>query len=197
MEKRAIYINKTNQLRQEFCFSHPNTTIRINNIFNSYFYGSPLWDLFGTEAERLEKTWNISLRLMLGIPRDSHRFFLEPMSASTHIMHSLYRRYMKFINTIRMSTRRSLTSMLEIVMLECRSNTGRNLRRIMKKVNKHSINDIELKDIQMLTYKRVPDNEDWKIDLAKELLKVKNNDLFIDNFTNEEISDLLIDVTTC
>ena len=197
MEKRAIYINKTNQLRQEFYFAHPKTKIRINNIFNSYFYGSPLWDLFGTEAERLEKTWNISLRMMLGIPRDSHRFFLEPMSASTHIMHSLYRRYMKFIDTIRMSTRRSLTSMLEIVMLECRSNTGRNLRRIMKKVNKHSINDIEMKDIQMLTYKRVPDNEDWKVDLAKELWKVKNNDLFIDNFTNDEISDLLIDVTTC
>ena len=50
MEKRATYINKVNELTQEFHFAHPLTKVRINNIFNSYFYGSVLWDLFGIEA---------------------------------------------------------------------------------------------------------------------------------------------------
>ena len=33
MEKRAIYINKVNELSQEFRFAHPSTRVRINNIF--------------------------------------------------------------------------------------------------------------------------------------------------------------------
>ena len=65
MEKRAIYINKNNELRQEFWFAHPKTIIKTNSIFNSSLYGSVLWNLFGKEALRLEKTWNVSLRLML------------------------------------------------------------------------------------------------------------------------------------
>ena len=61
MEKRATYINKVNELTKEFI-------------------GSALWDLFGIEALRLEKSWNVSQRIMLGIPRNSHRYFIEPLS---------------------------------------------------------------------------------------------------------------------
>ena len=32
MEKRATYINKVNELTQEFHFAHPLTKVRINNI---------------------------------------------------------------------------------------------------------------------------------------------------------------------
>ena len=55
MEKRAAYINKNNELMQEFGFAHSDTMIKINNIFNTALYGSVLWDLFGKEAKRLEK----------------------------------------------------------------------------------------------------------------------------------------------
>ena len=55
MEKRAAYINKNNELMQEFGFAHSDTMTKINNIFNTAFYGSVLWDPFGKEAKRLEK----------------------------------------------------------------------------------------------------------------------------------------------
>ena len=64
MEKIATFINKVNEFMQEFYFAHPLTKIRINNIFNSSFYGSPLWNLFGYEANRLEKSWNVSQRIL-------------------------------------------------------------------------------------------------------------------------------------
>ena len=82
MEKRATYMNKVNELTQEFYFAHPLTKVRINNIFNSHFYGSALWDLFGIETLRLEKSWNVSQRIMLGIPRNSHRYFIDPRNRS-------------------------------------------------------------------------------------------------------------------
>ena len=63
-EKRARYINKNNELCQEFYFAHPETKLRVNEIYNGHFTGSPLWDLFSPEAVQFEKTWNISFRCL-------------------------------------------------------------------------------------------------------------------------------------
>ena len=45
--KKASYAGKNIELNQEFCWAHPNTKIQVNKIFNSHFYGSVLWNLFG------------------------------------------------------------------------------------------------------------------------------------------------------
>ena len=108
MEKRAVYINRNNELLQEFWFAHPSTIIRTNNIFNTSLYGSVLWDLFGKEAERLEKSWNISQRLMLGLHRKTHRYFLEPVSETKHIIFHLYKRFLTFIANILQNKKRPL-----------------------------------------------------------------------------------------
>ena len=47
-EKRAQYIQRNNELMQEFSFEHSYTKCNINAIFNSHFTGSVLWDLFRT-----------------------------------------------------------------------------------------------------------------------------------------------------
>ena len=44
-EKRAIYIAKNNELIQEFHFAHLTTKIWANQVFNTSFYGAPLWDI--------------------------------------------------------------------------------------------------------------------------------------------------------
>ena len=59
MEKRADYISRNNEINQEFGFAHPSSKGKINNIFNTSFYGSVLWNHFMKEAERIENTWNI------------------------------------------------------------------------------------------------------------------------------------------
>ena len=48
MEKRAQYIAKNNELNQEFYYAHPDTKVWINKIYNSSFYGAPLWDIVKT-----------------------------------------------------------------------------------------------------------------------------------------------------
>lgn len=62
-QKRAQYITKNNELIQEFSFSHPDAVMRVNQIYNTHFTGSPLWDLFSTEAVKLENTWNKSVHI--------------------------------------------------------------------------------------------------------------------------------------
>ena len=44
-QKRACYIDKNNDLIQEFNFAHPRTINEVNKIQNSHFYGSVLWRL--------------------------------------------------------------------------------------------------------------------------------------------------------
>jgi hypothetical protein len=100
MEKRAMFINRNNELIHEFSYAHPMTKIMINKVFNTHFYGSQLWDLFSTESVRLEKTWNISQRIMLGVPRNTHRYFIEPLTESQHIKFSLMKRFIKFVKNI-------------------------------------------------------------------------------------------------
>ena len=74
LEKRAQYVAKNNELMQEFHYAHPSTKTTLNNVFNTHFYGAPLWDLFSDSFGRLEKTWNISQRLLLSLPRETQVF---------------------------------------------------------------------------------------------------------------------------
>lgn len=58
-EKRARYIQRNNELMQEFAFADSSTKTSINNIYNSHFTGSVVWDLFGKDVDHVYKTWNV------------------------------------------------------------------------------------------------------------------------------------------
>ena len=70
--KRASFVRKNCEIQQEFFFAHPNTKLHINQIYNCHFTGYPIWDLFGPTVERLEKTWNVSIRQTFGLPKETH-----------------------------------------------------------------------------------------------------------------------------
>ena len=196
MEKRAVYINRVNELTQEFHFAHPLIKVRLNNIYNSSFYGSPLWNLFGEEAIRLEKTWNISMRIMLGLPRNSHKFFIEPLAETRHIMTSLYGRYINFANSLTTSTKTILRKMVHRVKKDCRTNTGRNLRRLMLLSEGSNVDNIVTEKIQKRVYTQIPTGEGWKIEIAKEIIGTLNGEASIDNFSRKEAKDLLQYIVT-
>ena len=196
MQKRAAYINRNNELCQEFHFTHPNTKIKINKSFNSSFYGSVLWDLFGTESLRLDKTWNISLRKMLSLPRKSHRYFLEPISMTRHVILSLYTRFIKFTDNIRKCNKRAMVNLLNTIQYDCRSKTGSNLRQIMLKTGKMNVDNINLVDLQKLTYYETPSSSNWKINFVKELIDSKFGELKVPGFHRSEIEDILKHICT-
>ena len=101
--KRAIYVQKNCELEQELFFADPRTKIMINNIYNCHFTGSPLWDLFGKEVGQFERTWNVSLRKMLGLPQTTHRYLIEPVSGTQHLKKLLIKRFISFLHQIQSS----------------------------------------------------------------------------------------------
>ena len=99
---------------QEFYYAHPETKTTINDIFNTHFYGAPLWDLFSTSFQNLEKSWNTSQRLMLDIPRSTHRYLIEPLSGRSHIVCSICKRFLTFSRKISQSRKTVLNNVLKL-----------------------------------------------------------------------------------
>ena len=197
MEKRAMYINRNNELLQEFSFAHPTTVIKSNNIFNTSMYGSVLWDLFGKEAVRLEKTWNISQRLMLGLHRETHRYFIEPVSDTRHIIFHLHKRFLTFVTNLRKSKKRPMRILCRTVLGNCRSTTGRNFRNLMLRYNAGTLKELTCRLMKKATYKEASENDLWKIEAVKDLIDAKYDDSILPNFTSDEIDDLRDHISTC
>ena len=165
-EKRAQYIQRNNELMQEFPFAHSSTKCNINAIFNSHFTGSVLWDLFGREAEMIYNTWNISIRKMFCLDQRSHRYFIEPVSKIKHIKIAFMKRFIKFTEQLACSTKRTTRNIFHIIKHDCRSITGHNLRKIMQHCGKSRISELTSVEVGKMTYHPIPNNEVWRISLV-------------------------------
>ena len=75
--KRGQYVARNCELQQEFFFAHPDSKFELNMIYNSHMTGCPLWDLFSRESVMIEKSWNVSFRVMFKLPLQTHRYFVE------------------------------------------------------------------------------------------------------------------------
>ena len=174
LEKRAMYIAKNNEINQEFHYAHPRTKIWINNIFNTSFYGSPLWDISSKNFEKIEKSWNVSCRIMLSLPRNTHRYFLEDLTATKHIVKSLRQRFATFISSIADGKKKVLRRTLEILKNDTRSTTGGNLRRMKLMVPNLDEKDINARDIP---YREIPANDMWRLSVVNDIIETRTGRL--------------------
>ena len=86
--------------------------------------------------------------------------------------------------------------MVHSPLYDCRSTTGRNFRKLMLLLNKTSVSDISKDDFKTLTYNAAPSSDEWKIQFAKEIIRVKHNELEIENFKYSEIDEMLEHILT-
>ena len=189
--KRADFIKKNNEIIQEFHFSHPETKIKINSIYNSHFTGSSLWNLFCREAVMVENSWNVAMRLMLDLPRETHRYFIEPLSNTFHIRKILIQRFLKFIRQIRNSNKKSTKFLLNAIMEDTSSTTGSNLRNILIQTSKFSIHDLVPNDALSIEYHPIAFSDKWKVQFISEIIHIKHKQLNIMNLTEEDLEEML------
>ena len=74
---------------------------------------------------------------------------------------------------------------------DARSTTGQNLRNMMLLFDKNSIDEIEEKDIIEYVYAPVESKDEWKLQMIKELIDVKNKELEIENLSKEELDHMI------
>ena len=188
--KRAKYIEKNNELYQEFFFFHPKTRLKLNVIYNSHFTGSQLWDMFSREAEMIENTWNTSFRIMYELPLETHRYFVESVSGVPHARTLLYRRFLGFVSQIEQSHKSLPKQLLETIQRDTRSTTGRNLRKLMFVANKDNISLLNKNEEKFGIYTPVLPENKWKVNIVKEMTDVRFGNLQVENFSLEEIEEM-------
>ena len=192
--KRANYIDKNNDLIQEFSYTHPRTKNKMNMIYNNHFTGSPLWDLFTREVDMMCNTWNKSIRLMFDVPLQTHRYFLEELSETRHLKLTLIRRFLGFISQIENSKKILPNILLQTIRRDCRSTTGSNLRNILLLTSKDDISELVPSDVDKMVYQPVNPSDVWKINMVKELIDVKWGQAVVENLSNSDIEDIIEDI---
>ena len=141
--RAAQYDGKNIKLNQEFSFAHPATKIKLNQIYNSHFSGSPLWNLFGPGALGIESTYNKSVKVMLDLPFATHRNLIQPLTGEKHVKLILIRRFLGFMDKIGKSGKAALKMLMSEAKKDARSVTGSNFRNIMLLVGKSHVDEVK------------------------------------------------------
>ena len=159
-------------------------------IQNSHFYGSVLWKQGSKYVEMLEKSWNVAIRKIFGLPRTTHRYLIEPVSNQKHARKMMNMRFLSFMQSVRKSKKTCLKNLIKVIEYDTRSVTGHNLRTLMLNSSTDNIKNLMPKHADN-DYFEVPEGEEYRIEFIKELIEVKNNTYKVDGFSNEELDDIL------
>ena len=184
--KAASYIDKNNSILQEFYFAHPESKVKLNNIYNGHWTGSQLWKFGSKELDKLEGTYNKSVKIMYDLPWATHRYLIEPLTGLPHVRRIWVKRYLSFVKMIRNSRKPSVIQLLDTVLRDVRLTTGSNLRTIMLLTDKNSIEDLEFGKVDV-KYHEIQESEAWRVDFIREVVDVKIGDLVVPGFDLEEL----------
>ena len=128
---------------------------------------------------------------MCNIPRETHRYLIEPISERKHLKFILIKRFLGFKNQVSRCPKSIIKKFFKICQYDANSITGSNFRKIMLLCKKTNIDQIVETDIDNLTYCETPANEEWRLSLVKDLIEARNDPEVLPGFTYAEITDML------
>ena len=144
----------------------------------------------------VENTWNVSVRLMLDVPRETHRYLVEPLSNTAHIKQVLIKRFLSFLDQIRKSDKTATKFLLETIHQDARSTTGSNLRNILLLTKKTDVHQLVPNDALDIPYHPISSVEEWRVPFIKELIDAKNDQLNILNIVGDDLDEMLTALCT-
>ena len=190
--KRGSFIGRIHSILQEVHFASPLVKMKMINIYTTSFYGSPLWNLHDGSCEKLFTAWNNAIRDAFCVPRATHRYLIEDISDSEHPMVMLSRRFLKFHQTLQKSSKTSIRFLSQLSSENLRTSYGQNLKNIADLV-KVRATDLECKMVTDIRYFRVPEAQQWRVAVVKDLLEVRWNILEIDVMNDQKELDTIIE----
>ena len=167
--------------------------MQIISIYCTAFYGSNLWDLNSKDVVKIFSSWNVMVRNVFSLPRNAHRYLIETTSSSRHPKVMMCSRFLKFIDTVLSSQKRSVRYLALLVKNDRRTLVGRTISAIANdcKVDR---NFLSYTTVRSLKYWSPPEYETWRCPLLTELLRVRDGATFVPGFKEDEIRILIDDV---
>ena len=139
----------------------------------------------------MENTWNVAVRLMLDIPRESHKYLIEPLSQTTHIKIVLVKRFLTFLEQIRKSNKSASKFLLDSIFQDTGSTTGSNLRNILLNTDKTHVRELCPQDAFNFKYHQIPQEEQWRLPFIQDIIEAKNGQMSISNMMDSDLDDIL------
>ena len=103
----------------------------------------------------------------------------------------LLERFFSFLTQILKSKKQVPKQLLNFIANDVRSTTGSNLRNLLLLTNNDTIEEINIEDIKKLKYHQIDENEIWKVNFIKEITNLKFNQLEVEDFSREELDEIL------
>ena len=190
MEKRASFISRQYNLNQEFSFAKPEVKLKMSRLYNTAFYGSNCWEFGSEQFEKFSKSWNVNLRILFDLPRETHCWIVEELSGGKHFLQMIYSRFRKYLTVLKLNKRPFIRTLYDIVSGDARSPTGSNVRKVLldsgldpRVVSKHKFS----------SWRVYPPADGWTVPLLTSLLELRSENWQV-NFDMEEEMEPLEDV---
>jgi hypothetical protein len=128
--KRAAFISRSVEIRENFDFASPVEVLRAMKIYCSSFYGCMLWDLRGEGAVKVYNSWTTAIKLTWGVPRATRTYLVQKVLAAglTSARVDILARYANFFRSLRVSPCHEVSVLANIAGRDVRTNTGSNLK---------------------------------------------------------------------
>ena len=127
--------------------------IKLYNLYATSIYGSNLWNLFPNDVFRIYSSWNTAVRIVFKLPNTCNRYFIEPLSQSSHLMTMLCSRFVSFISSLENSSKICIRLLINLLKFDQRSVTAKNLRNIADKCIK-DLNIIDKRIVKLYDISR-------------------------------------------
>ena len=131
--KRAEYIAKTVELRENLSFASPVEILSATDVYCSDYYGSLAgWDLGCEKAATFFNAWNTHVKLTWQVPRNTRTYLLQQVLASgfTSARSAVLARFVSFFRALRVAPSHEVRTIAFLVSRDMRSVTGRNLELV-------------------------------------------------------------------
>ena len=194
--KRGQFIGKIHSLQQEFPTLASHVKMKLIDIYTLSFYGSPLWNLFGPEVAKINKSYNVATRIAFNVNRATRSFLIEQMTGCFHPHTLLCSRYIKFHLTNKSCQKPSIRMLATVFENDQRTRYGQNLRNIANacQTNISQLTPLEVNN--KVRYCELPEDEHWRIPILTEMLAARDNNTEIDGLSQKDIRAIINYVCT-
>ena len=101
------------------------------------------------------------------------------------------KRFLKFCDQLRGSNKNVLKTLIKNCENDTMTRTGNNLRTIMLLTNVNSISQIKQSVLTSQSYRDIPDGEEWRVPVLKELIEARHDRSMLPEFNHDEIDHLI------
>ena len=108
-----------------------------------------------------------------------------------HIRQALISRFVGFICKLASSRKEVLRRTFDVLKGDCRSTTGANIRNIRLESQTGLSEQLSAKCVSELKFHPVPPEEEWRIDLVKDLMSMRENGIHVDTMNKDELITML------